>query len=208
MSQPFDQSCKLPALGPVDQARGQFWVGNPWQFAHTKFNLSAFERNRVFLNARDGSFVDASYLTGADCEGDSRGVAAGDLNNDGMVDLLVRQSGGGPLKIYLNRFPRKNFLKVTLRGIESNSLGIGARLVAEIGERRIYREMQSPNTFWAQSPAEVIFGLDDAARVDRLTIDWPSGCRQVVEALAANQHVEITEQTSTYRIVSESTARR
>lgn len=202
MSQPFDQTCNLSALGRVDRAGGQFWVGNPWQFAHTKFNLSAFERNRVFLNARDGSFIDASYPTGADCEGDSRGVAAADLNNDGMVDLLVRQSGGGPLKIYLNRFPRKNFLKVTLRGVKSNSLGLGTHLVAKVGEKRIYREMQSLNTFWAQSPAEIVFGLDEAPRVDRLAIDWPSGCQQVLEGLAANQHVEITEQVSSYRVVS------
>ena len=202
MSQPFDQSCILPAMGPVDSASGQFWVGNPWLFGKTNFNLSAYERNRVYWNRHDGGFVDISYLTGADSDGDSRGVVAADLDNDGRPDLLVRQSGGGPLRIYMNQFPKKNFLKVNLRGERSNRFGLGARLTAEIGPRRLVREMQAPNTFWGQSPAQVLFGLDEASCVDRLTIEWPSGAVQVLEGLAANQHIEVREQRSDYRVLT------
>ena len=202
MAQPFDQSCVLSAMGEVDGDHGQFWVGNPWAFGSSSFNLSAYERNSIYLNDRKGQFVDISYLTGADSDGDARGVVAADLDNDGMCDLLVRQTGGGPLRIYRNEFPRKNFLKVSLRGIRSNSPGLGARLIAEVGPKRLYREMQSANTFWAQGPAQVIFGLDDSKQINRLTISWPSGEVQLIENIPANQHVEITESSSRFRVLS------
>ena len=50
-----------------------------------------------------------------------------------MLDLIVRQAGGGPLLLYENRMPRKNYLTVSLRGRASNRQGIGARLTAEVG---------------------------------------------------------------------------
>ena len=77
-----------------------------------------------------------------------------------------------------------------------------ARIIAEIGSRKLYREMQAPNTFWAQSPAQVLFGLDNAQCVDRLTIQWPSGQEQTLEDLPANQHIEIHEGQATVNVLA------
>lgn len=193
MAQPFNRSTVVPPPGPVDSSVGEFWIGNPWLFHGEKKNLSAFERNRVFLNRGGEQFFDISFLTSADSDGDGRSVVAADFKNNGTQDLIVRQIGGGSVMLYENQFPPRHWLKVSLHGTRSNSLGIGARLTAELAGRRIFRELYPANTFSSQMPSYVHFGLDEATRVDRLTIYWPSGLEQVIEQIAADQHIEITE---------------
>ena len=193
MSQPFDNRCRCKALGKVDRENGQFWVSNPWLFTDQPFNLSCYERNRVYANVGGSRCLDVSWLTGADDDGDSRGAIGADLAGDGMPDVVLTQIGGGPLKIYLNRYPKTSWLQVSLRGVDSNSLGLGARLEAEVSGRVLRRDLWSADTYWAQGPAQVLFGLGDAKKVDRLTIRWPSGKTQVLKDLAVDRHVRIVE---------------
>lgn len=193
MSQPFNRAAQIPQPIELDEELGEWWEENPWAVAEEGHNLSAYERNRVYLNADGEDFYDISALTTADSDGDGRSVVAADMNGDGMQDLLVRQSGGGPLLYFENRVPPANWLQVSLRGTQSNTLGIGARIVAEVGERRIVRELYPANGFRCQGPARVHFGLADAETVDELTIHWPSGAEQVLTDVAANRHVRVTE---------------
>jgi hypothetical protein len=193
VAQPMKRDLVVPPPGDVDSSVGEFWIGNPWQFHDAKKNLSAYERNRVFLNHGGKRFFEISHLSGADSDGDARSTAVGDLNGDGMPEIFVRQVGGGSVKLYENRFPRQHFLQVSLRGTTSNSLGIGSRLVAEIGERRVVRELYPSNTFVAQNPCHVNLGLGEATSVDRLVIRWPSGLEQVLRDVAADRHIEVTE---------------
>jgi hypothetical protein len=183
----------VPAPGVVDQSLGEFWVTNPWDIVDQGHNLSAYERKRAFLNVRGKDFLDISYLTGADSDGDGRSVAAGDFRNDGRLDLVVRQVGGGPVLLFENQFPKAHYLTVTLRGTASNRLGIGARLTATVSGRALTRELYPYNSFHSQMPSRVHFGLGDANRIDRLTIRWPSGTVQTLDNLAADRHVVITE---------------
>ncbi|GAB5444450.1 MAG: hypothetical protein Fues2KO_47990 [Fuerstiella sp.] len=195
MAQPFDQKASCEAAGDLDTGLGEFWLENPWQ--PTEHNLSAFERNRILLNTTDGRFADVSQASGdADLDSDSRSVVAADFTSDGMPDLLVRSSGGGPLRLFTNKFPQRNWVRISLQGTQSNRRGLGARLIAHIGQREICRELQAPSGFQGQSPPEVIFGLQDDLQIDRLMIEWPSGTRQQINSLAANHHFRITESES------------
>lgn len=205
MSQPYDRTCCVPAPGKLDASLKEFWVQNPWDIVTHGHNLSSFERNRVYLNVAGQNFVEISHLTSADSDGDGRAAVAADFRNNGRMDLLVRQVGGGPLLLFENDFPQKNYLKVSLRGRPepgkvptSNRPGIGARLIAEAGGRRIVREMLPLNSFNSQSPCIVHFGLGDADRVDRLTIRWPSGREQLLSSIPANGHILVTEGVSEY----------
>jgi enediyne biosynthesis protein E4 len=193
VSQPFDQGAKVPVPGKLDSTLGEFWSANPWGIVSDGHNLSAFERNRAFLNVRGQDFLDISHLTGADSDGDGRSVVAADFRNVGMPDLIVRQVGGGPLQLYENRLPRKHYLTVTLRGRQSNRQGVGARLTATVGGRQLVRELFPANGYRSQAPNQVHFGLADDAAVDTLTIRWPSGKVQVLTGLAADRHVVIDE---------------
>ena len=192
MSQPFQRGCQVPAPSVLDDELGEFWSGNPFDIAKDH-NLSGYERNRTYLNSGGTNFVDISHLTGADSDGDGRCVVATDVDNDGRQDLIVRQAGGGALKIFHNRFPQKNWLRVTLRGTKSNRLGIGARLIASVGDKQIVRELYPVNSYRSQAPTEVHFGLGEASEIDSLAILWPSGIRQTVTKVTANQRLEVVE---------------
>jgi enediyne biosynthesis protein E4 len=197
VSQPYQRGAKVPAPGKIDPALGEFWVDNPWDIVENSHNLSAYERKRAFLNVPgpDGGrdFLDISRLTGADGDGDGRSVVAADFRNNGQLDLVVRQVGGGALLLYENQLLRRHYLKVSLRGTRSNRLGIGARLVANAGGRQLVREQYPLNSYRSQMPSVVHFGLGDATKVDRLTIRWPSGREQVLTDLPADRHIVVDE---------------
>jgi hypothetical protein len=206
VSQPFDRGAQVSLPGELDPTLGEFWVKNPWDIVSEGHNLSAYERKRIFLNVgrSDGArdFLDISFLTGADGDGDGRCVVAGDFRNIGRLDLVVRQSGGGPVLLYENNFPQRHYLKVSLRGRpeevslggrKSNRLGIGARLVADAQGQPRYRDMYPLNSYRSQTPNIVHFGLGDATKVDRLTIRWPSGKVQELTDIPADRHIVVDE---------------
>ena len=201
MAQPFDRTALLKQAGDLDWRSGEFWIGNPWGFNDSSFNLSAFEANRTYLGVDGEVFLDLTYQSGMDSEGDGRASVGADFNNDGMPDVLVRQTGGGALLLYENRFPRKNYLKVSLRGKESNSLGIGATITLQAGERTLSRQLFPVNSFLSQSPALVHFGLNSAETVDILKIRWPSGQVQELENLDVNRHLRLTEGSNAVEVI-------
>jgi enediyne biosynthesis protein E4 len=120
-------------------------------------------------------------------------VAVGDFFNTGRLDIVMRQAGGGPLLFFENHFPQKHYLEVSLRGVKSNRLGIGARLIAQVQGQQLVREMYPQNTFASQMPSIAHFGLGLATKVDKLTIQWPSGTKQVLDSLAVDRHIVIEE---------------
>lgn len=176
MSRPHDQRQLLPAAGSLDQESGEFWVENPW-FAGINHNLSAFERNRVLLNRGDGTFVEASHLSGgADLDADSRGVVGADLDGDGREDLIVRSAGGGGLRIFANRSPIRGggSLVVTLKGDAGSGRGIGARLRLRAGGQDFHRQLYPNNSNSAQAPARVHFCWP-TGEAESLEVRWPRG---------------------------------
>ena len=193
MSQPCNRNCEIEQPGSLDATLGEFWVGNPWKIVTEGHNLSAFERNRMYLNAGGREFLDVSHISGTDSDGDGRSVVAADFRNTGMADLIVRQVGGGPLLLFENRLPPAHHLTVTLRGDKSNRRGIGARLTAEVAGRKIVRELFPACGYFSQAPSQIHFGLAGDTKVDKLTIRWPSGRVQVLTGIAADRHVVIDE---------------
>jgi hypothetical protein len=196
VSQPCDRACKLAAPGKVDADLGEFWSENPWGLS-TDHNLSSYERDRAYLNIGGKAFLEISYLTGADNEGDGRCAVAADFFNTGRLDVIVRQVGGeppgGPLVLYENRFPQKHYLEVTLRGKRSNRQGIGARLTALVEQRALVRELYPHCSYVSQAPNIVHFGLGDADTVKRLTIRWPSGIVQELHNVRGDRHIVVDE---------------
>ncbi|HEY8504476.1 MAG TPA: hypothetical protein VIL46_07830, partial [Gemmataceae bacterium] len=77
----------MPLPGKLDPSLKEFWSENPWDIVHDGHNLSAFERNRTWLNLNGSAFLDLSFLTGTDSDGDGRAVVAGDFRNTGQQDL-------------------------------------------------------------------------------------------------------------------------
>ena len=196
MSQPFDRGCEVPAPAELDESLDEFWSGNAFNISMSH-NLSGYERNRTYLNVAGKNFVEVSFVSGTDTDGDGRCVVPLDFNNDGRQDLIVRQVGGGPLKLFENNFPKQNWLRVSLRGVQSNRLGIGARIVAKIGDRQVVRELWPVNTYYSQAPSSVHLGLGSSEKIDELIIRWPTGKEQKFTNIQANRHILIKEGNAT-----------
>jgi len=193
VSQPFDCSTSVPELREADVDNGEFWVGNPFQFSFTKENLSAFERNGVFFNTGNRDFLDMSFISGGDNRGDSRTVIGTDINQDGMPDLLIRQVGGGALVVYQNKFPKTNWLVISLRGEQSNSAGIGAKIAVTRGDLTVRRELIPIVNFLSQTPSRVHIGMSDSEVAKEITIQWPAGGTTILKNVQANQHIRVYE---------------
>ena len=195
----------MPVPGKVDPGLKEWWVDNPFDIVLQGHNLSADERKRVYLNVKgpDGqrNFLDVSGVSGADNDGDGRCVVAGDFRHTGQLDVVLRQSGGGPVRVYENHFPRRHYLEVSLRGTmkeyepgrRSNPLGIGSRLVAVVNGQQLVRELYPLNSFHSEMPNIVHFGLGDAGRVEKLTIYWPSGLKQELTDLEGDRQIVVEE---------------
>lgn len=193
MSQPLDRSQSHEVLGKLDVAAGELWVDNPFHLPALGENLSAYEQNRVFLNSKGTSFVDASFASGANLESDSRSVIAADFNNDGAQDLLVGSVGGGSIRLFLNRIPQGNAIQLTLLQRGGKAAAIGARVTASVGDQKVVRDLFSANGCLGQQPAQMRIGLGDADKADSITIRWPDGQIQQLGSVLAGSRVIVVK---------------
>ena len=194
MTQPLDRACQLPQLGEMDEEHGEFWVENPFLLPFLGKNISAYERNRMFLNVPGEAFLDASYASQTDIDSDSRSVIAADFDRDGNCDLLVGSDGGGPLRLFRNTFPGEtHFVRVRLVGKHSNRLAIGSRVTLECGGRQIVRDLFAANGFLGQAPAELLIGVGDADLIGKMMVRWPTGIEETFADLPVNCEIVLTE---------------
>ena len=182
-----------PVLGEIDHKAGEFWIGSPFLMPKEGANLSAYERNRLYLNLNGTDFMDASFASGADIDADSRSVAVGDFDLDGRPDLLVGSVGGGPLRLFLNRMPQGNRLRLKLRGRDSNRSAIGTRVIATLHDRQVVRDLFPANGCMGTGPVQLSLGVGAAERIDKLWIRWPSGIVQEFTDVPATGQLEIRE---------------
>jgi hypothetical protein len=201
VSQPLDRACKIEPLGKIDSAAGEFWT-HPFAMPKRGDNLSAYESNKLFLNVDGVRFLDASFASMADIDSDSRSVMVADFDGDRAPDLLVGSVGGGPLRLFLNRFPQEHHrVVISLSGTDSNRSAIGARAIVEVADRKIVRDLFATNGFMGQSPARLNVGVGAAQKIDKLTIRWPTGDRQIFHNLPIDCEIAIVEGTEAYEVV-------
>ena len=164
-------------------------------------NLSAFERNRVYMNVRGGEFIDGSFASMADIDSDSRTVVPADIDGDGALDLIVGSAGGGPVRVFRNQFEQGNRVALRFVGTKSNRAGVGAKVVAEVGGQKLHRSVFPISGFMCIGPNGLWLGVGDAEKIDRLTIQWPSGTEQVFSDVAVNQRIEINEESDELKLL-------
>ena len=147
------------------------------------------------LNQKDGTFCDASEQSGAalSIPRVSRGLAAGDLFNDGNVDLVVEDLIGEPMILKNSGVPGRHWVSFELQGTRSNRLAIGARVKMIAGGMTQTEEIRSGGSYLSQNDLRVHFGLNTATRIDSVEIRWPSGKIETLKNLDADRFYCVLE---------------
>lgn len=156
------------------------------------FGLRYRQPNSAFLNDGDGSFRAAKLRPGISSAESSRGLAVGDVNNDGALDILIANLDATPT-ILEGRAPGGHWLIVDLVGTTSNRSAIGARVTVETSAGSQIREVRSGGSYQSQSDLRAHFGLGGVAEVDVLRVRWPNGTEQRMESVKSDRIVRVKE---------------
>ena len=155
-------------------------------------------QNRLFANDGSGRFVDVSDTAGPGLAlvQVSRGVAAGDYDNDGDVDLAISNNNQPAVLLRNDGGNQNRWLGLKLVGAGpplSSRDGIGARVEVAAGDLVQMDEVRSGSSYLCQSDLRLYFGLGARNQADRVEIHWPSGVIQRLTAVKTNQILTVFE---------------
>ena len=145
--------------------------------------------NYVYQNQGSLNFVNRSRDWGLGQDSYSNGAAYADLDNDGDLDLIVNNVNEEAF-IYRNRTQETEtaqVLKVNLEGAGKNPYGLGTKVILRFAdsEEYIVRELQTTRGYLSSVDPRLLIGLGDRARIDELTVIWPTGSSQVLRDVPA-----------------------
>jgi hypothetical protein len=146
------------------------------------------EPKLLFLNQRNGTFKDVSKLVGPAIQLPqvSRGVATGDLFNDGRIDVVVENLEGGPMILRPEGGPSNHWISFELEGTKSNRLALNARVKATAGDLVQTGEVLSGGSYLSQNDLRLHFGLGTKDHLEKAEIIWPDGKTETLTSLAAD----------------------
>jgi len=147
------------------------------------------------LNQKDGTFCDASDQAGKAMleKRVSRGLAVGDLFNDGNMDAVVGDIDGAPMLLRNHGVPGRHFVSFELTGTKSNRLALNARITLTAGGMTQTDEVHSGGSYLSQNDLRIHFGLGAATKIDKVEIHWPSGKTETLTNLATDQYYSVVE---------------
>ena len=152
------------------------------------------QRNLLFRNTGKRRFVEIGRTAGPGfaLEMVSRGLASGDIDNDGDLDLLVTNNGQRA-SLLRNDGVAQAALLVRTIGTTSNRDGIGAQVTLTTPGRSQVQTVKAGSGYLGQSDTRLHFGLGPAAVASKVVVRWPSGRTDTLDQVAANQMVTIRE---------------
>jgi enediyne biosynthesis protein E4 len=158
-------------------------------------NVGYAQAPQLFLNERGGKFRDVAPDVGGGFASPivGRGLAYGDFNGDGNLDLLMT-TNNGPAYLYRNQQTAGNrSIRFQLTGTKSNRDAIGATVKIFAAGLTQSRVVRGGSSYLSQSELPVTFGVGKSEKIERATIDWPSGRSEEYKNLACGKTHQITE---------------
>ncbi|HEU4930743.1 MAG TPA: CRTAC1 family protein [Pyrinomonadaceae bacterium] len=153
------------------------------------------QRNFIHRNNRDGTFSEIGEQLGAPFNEKraGRGVAFGDLDNDGDIDLVINNLDGLPTVLRNDGGNVNNSVLIKLVGVKSNRAGIGAMVKVVSGDLVQKDEVRSGDSYISQSDLRLHFGLEKRTKIDLIEVRWPSGIVDMITGAKVNSIVSIKE---------------
>jgi hypothetical protein len=155
-------------------------------------SLNGRERNVLFRNNADETFSDVGWVNAADRVEDGRGLAVFDYDNNGSLDLVLRNFRMQTV-LLANSGDSHHWASFELTGTRSNRDAVGAKLRLRSGGRWQTRVVATGSGYLSGSSRRAHFGLGDAERIDELVIEWPSGESTGLTNLAVDRIYAIRE---------------
>jgi enediyne biosynthesis protein E4 len=125
----------------------------------------------------------------------ARGLAVGDFDNDGALDVLIGNNGGPPLLLKNQAAKGGNWLGLKLEGVQSNRDGVGAKIIWTAGGRKRQRLKTNGGSYLSSHDPREVLGIGSAPRIDEVEIHWPAPSKQVdrITTLPINRYVRMVE---------------
>ncbi len=153
------------------------------------------EPKLLFLNRRDGTFQNVSLRVGPALKVAqvSRGVAIGDLFNDGKLEAVVENLVGEPMILRPAGGEPNHWISFQLEGLACNRLALNARVRATAGDLTQLGELVSGGSYLSQNDLRLHFGLGSHKTLDEAEIRWPDGKKEKLTGLAADRFYIVRE---------------
>ena len=158
------------------------------------------QRKLLYRNLRNSTFAEIAAEAGSALleRRVSRGVAFGDYNEDGAIDLIVNELDGAPMLLrneLLNQAGKDsaNWVQLKLVGVRSCRNAVGAKVKLTAGSLMQVDEVRSGDSYLSHSDWRLHFGLAQARAIEQVEIQWPSGSIEKLKNLPINQTLILTE---------------
>jgi hypothetical protein len=167
------------------------------QMDQARLGASAGYRQRKLLyhNRGEGRFEEVAAQFGPVLTDErvSRGLAVGDLDGDGRLDVVINDLDGSPQVLRNEMADAGNWLLVKLEGKGKNTSGIGAVVRVKAGKLSLMRVVQSGTSYLSQEDMRRHFGLGRETQADSVEVLWPDGATTKVENVKANRVIEVVQ---------------
>ncbi|MHB8734039.1 MAG: CRTAC1 family protein [Terriglobales bacterium] len=155
----------------------------------------------AYYNQHNGTFLNITDTAGPGLTElhSSRGMAVGDLFNDGREEAVVVNMNQRP-SLLRNSGPVGHFLSLQLEGVKSNRAALGAEVIVEVDGHKTLDEVRSGGSFISQNDLRLHFGLGDKKEAESVTVKWPSGLTSVYKEVTGDQFYIVKEGAPTLTV--------
>ena len=197
-----DQSLQFPGPTPAEQSVGT-------RHFEEGVSQSGSEANDLFLATATGGFEKTSLVSGLDGLADGRSFALLDIDEDGWLDVVTVNANEPFLELHRNRIgalaPGRRSIALEFEGGQrsgspepgwSNRTGIGVRVMVELDDATILRQLQAGEGLAAQNSQRMRIGIGDAPSAKRIHVRWPSGRTETLEDVPAGALIRLEERSA------------